>query len=62
MNDLKENISLIDNKIIELKKEYENNRNNNDIKMLDEKINNLDNKIQLNINKNGEKKTKNLLI
>ena len=55
LNDLKENISLIDNKIIELKKEYENNRNNNDIKILDEKINNLDNKIQLNINKNGEK-------
>ena len=58
VNELKGNLNLVDNKIDELKKEYENDKNNNDnnIQILNEKISNLDNKIQLN-NKQKEETT-----
>ena len=58
VNELKGNLNLVDNKIDELKKQYENDKNNNDnnIQILNEKISNLDNKIQLN-NKQKEETT-----
>ena len=58
VNELKGNLNLVDNKIDVLKKEYESDKNNNDnnIQILNEKISNLDNKIQLN-NKQKEETT-----
>ena len=48
--ELKDNINIVEDKINKLKTEYENDKNNNDnnIQILDEKINNLENQLKLN--------------